>query len=124
MNIKENITNLLATDISSYEINRQTGVTRQLVDKYRKEPHTVGKLTLDNALLLNKYWEELNMTLEERIIASVNELDEEIRGELWDAWEQSDGSIWLVESGMAYNGGDKEAKEVAQVEDGKVINWR
>lgn len=61
MDIKENIKNLLATDISSYEINRQTGVTRQLVDKYRKEPETVGKLTLNNALALNKYWEELQM---------------------------------------------------------------
>lgn len=64
------------------------------------------------------------MTLEERIIASLNELDEEIRGGLWDAWEQSDGSIWLVDSGMAYDGDDKEAKQIAQVEDGKVINWR
>lgn len=56
MDIKENIKRLLATDISSYEINRQTGVTRQLVDKYRKEPGTIGKLTLDNALALNEYY--------------------------------------------------------------------
>lgn len=61
MDIKQNILSLLATDISSYEINRQTGVTRQLVDKYRKTPETIGKLTLDNALALNQYWIELNI---------------------------------------------------------------
>ena len=59
MSIKENIIKLLETDISSYEINRQTGVTRQLVDKYRKEPETIGRITLDNALALSEYWETI-----------------------------------------------------------------
>lgn len=59
MGIKDNIKKLLETDISSYEINRQTGVTRQLVDKYRKEPETIGKLTLDNALALSKYYDNI-----------------------------------------------------------------
>ncbi|MGY4105148.1 helix-turn-helix domain-containing protein [Ignavigranum ruoffiae] len=59
MEIKENIKKLLETDISSYEINRQTGVTRQLIDKYRKEPETIGRLTLDNALALCKYYDDI-----------------------------------------------------------------
>ena len=59
MEIKENIKKLLETDISSYEINRKTGVTRQLIDKYRKEPNTIGRLTLDNALALSKYYETI-----------------------------------------------------------------
>ncbi|UPQ86447.1 hypothetical protein M0R79_03485 [Ignavigranum ruoffiae] len=59
MDIKENIKKLLETDISSYEINRKTGVTRQLIDKYRKEPNTIGRLTLDNALALSKYYETI-----------------------------------------------------------------
>lgn len=120
--IKENINNLLDLDISSYEISRKTGVTRQLIDKYRKEPETVGKLTLDNALALNQYWEELNMTLEERILKALSEMDEEIRGGLWDVYEETDGNLWFVDSGMAYDGDDKDAKEVAQVEDGEIIN--
>lgn len=120
--IKENIKNLLDLDISSYEISRKTGVTRQLIDKYRKEPETVGKLTLDNALALNQYWEELNMSLEEKILKALSVMDEEIRYCLYDVYLESNGNLWFVDSGMAYNGDDKSAKEVAQVEDGEIIN--
>lgn len=122
MGIKENIRNLLALDISSYEINRKTGVTRQSIDKYRNGQAEIGNMSLDNALALSNYWEELNMTLEERILKALAEMDEEIRGSLYDVYEESNGNLWFVDSGMAYDGDDKDAKEVAQVEDGEIIN--
>lgn len=122
MGIKENIRNLLALDISSYEINRKTGVTRQSIDKYRNGQAEIGNMSLDNALALSNYWEELNMTLEERILKALAEMDEEIRGSLYDVYEESNGNLWFVDSGMAYDGDDKRAKEVAQVEDGEIIN--
>lgn len=62
------------------------------------------------------------MTLEERILKVIAEMDEEIRNGLYDVYEESDGNLWFMDSGMEYSGDDKEAKEVAQVEDGEIIN--
>lgn len=62
------------------------------------------------------------MTLEERILKSLAEMDEEIRNGLYDVYLESNGNLWFVDSGMAYNGDDKEAKEIGQVEDGEIIN--
>ncbi|MGX7099581.1 hypothetical protein ACWOBH_06160 [Globicatella sanguinis] len=62
------------------------------------------------------------LKLGDRINKYISEMDEEIRNRLYDVYEESDGTLWFVESGMAYSGDDKSAKEVAQVENGEVIN--
>ncbi len=123
MRYTKKIKEIIESEKTSYQIAKAINVPVQTIDRYRNGS-LIENMKLGMAEKLVEYWEELNMTIEERIIKAVNELDEEIRYGLYDAWEQSDGSIWLVESGMAYDGDDKESKEVAQVENGKVINWR
>lgn len=74
---------------------------------------------------LDKFYkkEGIEMTkLQDRINKYISEMDEEVRNCLYDVYEESNGTLWFVESGMAYNGDDKSAKEVAQVEDGEIIN--
>ncbi len=69
-------------------------------------------------------WEVNKEYLEIAIEQSVNDLVEEVKNEKYDAYIQSNGLIWLEDSGMDYGGDDWNAKEVAQVENGKIINWR
>lgn len=68
-------------------------------------------------------WEVNQDDLKVRIQEALEDLDEEIKNTLYDAYIQKDGFIWLEPSGMAYLGDDKKAMEVAQVENGEVINW-
>ena len=109
-------------EYTAYEIAKAIGVTPQSLQKYKNDEANIENMRLGTALAIVKYKEELNMTLEERILKALAEMDEEIRGGLWDVYEESDGNLWFVDSGMAYDGDDKDAKEVAQVEDGEIIN--
>lgn len=71
---------------------------------------------------LINYWEEILMTLEDKILNALAGVDADIRGGLYDVYLESNGDLWLVDSGMAYNGDDRGAKEIAQVEGGEIIN--
>lgn len=60
--------------------------------------------------------------LELLIIEELKSLDEEIRGNLFDVYhEPTTGTIRLEDAGMAYQGDDDEAYQVAQVEDGAIL---
>lgn len=120
--MRKNIENLINSDISSYRISKETGIPYTTVNELRNGTRSIDKANFLTIETLSNYWEELNMTLEERILKALAEMDEEIRGSLYDVYEESNGNLWFVDSGMAYDGDDKEAKEVAQVEDGEIIN--
>ena len=78
---------------------------------------------IDEALEESEF--EVNQDdLEVRIKEAIDDLDKEIADNLYDAYIQTNGLIWLEDSGMAYQGDDSNAQEVAQVEDGEIINWR
>ena len=109
-------------EYTAYEIAKAIGVTPQSLQKYKNDEASIENMRLGTALAIVKYKEELNMTLEERILKAIAEIDEEIRNGLYDVYEESDGNLWFVDSGMAYDGDDKSAKEEAQVEDGEIIN--
>ena len=118
----ENIKKLLDSEISSYQINKDLGISTNAINSIRRGERSIENLTLETGLKLSKYWEELNMTLEDKIKQYISEMDEEIRNGLYDVYLESNGNLWFVDSGMAYDGDDKSAKEVAQVEDGEIIN--
>lgn len=107
---------------TAYELAKAIGVTPQSLQKYKNDEASIENMRLGTALAIVKYWEELNMTLEDKIKKYINEMDEEIRNGLYDVYEESDGKLWFMESGMEYSGDDKETKEVAQVENGEIIN--
>jgi predicted transcriptional regulator len=54
--IKENIIALLQSDISAYKISKETDIPQSTLSKIKKGKIDVGKITLDNALKLNKFF--------------------------------------------------------------------
>ena len=58
--MKKEIEELLNSDLTSYKIAKETGITVQQIDRYRKN-NKVGNITLDNALKLYNYKERLEM---------------------------------------------------------------
>ena len=51
----EKIEWLLTQDVSSYEISRRTGVTRQLIDKYRGDLSTIKSMKMETAEALENF---------------------------------------------------------------------
>lgn len=63
--------------------------------------------------------------LTELINEILEDLEPELANELLDwYYEPENQEVYFVTSGMAYDGDDKSAFEVAQSEDGEIINWR
>lgn len=56
------IKELIESDISSYEIEKITGVSRVTLSKYRSGSADIMNMSLQKALELNKFWEEYQMT--------------------------------------------------------------
>lgn len=62
MNIKENITNLIfKTDLSMYKISKATGVSEQVLGKYKNGDSRIDNMPLETALKLNSFYESLNV---------------------------------------------------------------
>ena len=57
--MKKEIEELLKSDLTSYKIAKETGITVQQIDRYRKN-NKVGNITLDNALKLYNYKKEIS----------------------------------------------------------------
>ena len=71
--MKKEIEELLNSDLTSYKIAKETGITVQQIDRYRKN-NKVGNITLDNALKLYNYKERLEMKNYDKMILVVKEL--------------------------------------------------
>lgn len=71
--MKKEIEELLKSDLTSYKIAKETGITVQQIDRYRKN-NKVGNITLDNALKLYNYKERLEMKNYDKMILVVKEL--------------------------------------------------
>ena len=71
--MKKEIEELLNSDLTSYKIAKETGITVQQIDRYRKN-NKVGNITLDNALKLYNYKERLDMRNYDKMMVIVNEL--------------------------------------------------
>lgn len=57
--MKKEIEELLNSDLTSYKIAKETGITVQQIDRYRKSSK-VGNITLDNAIKLYNYYNKEN----------------------------------------------------------------
>ena len=71
--MKKEIEELLKSDLTSYKIAKETGITVQQIDRYRKSSK-VGNITLDNAIKLYNYKERLEMRNYDKMMTIVNEL--------------------------------------------------
>lgn len=61
--IKENIKKLLHSDLSANQIQGMSGINRANILRMKKGEIDLGNITLDNALKLNKIWEEYKMEI-------------------------------------------------------------
>lgn len=71
--MKKEIEELLNSNLTSYKIAKETGITVQQIDRYRKN-NKVGNITLDNALKLYNYKERLEMKNYDKMMLVVKEL--------------------------------------------------
>lgn len=73
--MKKEIEELLKSDLTSYKIAKETGITVQQIDRYRKSSK-VGNITLDNAIKLYNYYKKrgMNMRNYDKMMTIVNEL--------------------------------------------------
>lgn len=95
--MKKEIEELLKSDLTSYKIAKETGITVQQIDRYRKN-NKVGNITLDNALKLYEYKERLTMRNYDKMMLVVKELVLE-EGAFISYWkEDSNNDITTVYS--------------------------
>ena len=95
--MKKEIEELLNSDLTSYKIAKETGITVQQIDRYRKN-NKVGNITLDNALKLYNYKERLEMKNYDKMMLVVKELVLE-EGAFISYWEEdSNNEITTVYS--------------------------
>ena len=73
--MKKEIEELLKSDLTSYKIAKETGITVQQIDRYRKTGK-VGNITLDNAIKLYNYYKKRGMDMRnyDKMMLIVNEL--------------------------------------------------
>ncbi|WP_339233772.1 hypothetical protein [Oceanobacillus sp. FSL W7-1281] len=57
--IIKNIEELLASEITAYKIQQQTGINRSTVGRLKNKEIEIKKLSLENALKLNDLWEKI-----------------------------------------------------------------
>ena len=81
------VNKLLNSDITSYEINRSTGITRQLIDKYRSGKSEIKNMTLETACKLYEY----SVKLQKEVIKMEN-MKAKVRGIL----EACTGGYYVV----------------------------
>lgn len=63
--------------------------------------------------------------IKQMIVEEIKFMDDEIKDGLYDIWlEPTTNTIRFEESGLDYQGDDKEAYEVAQIENQEIINWK
>mgnify|MGYP001363689944 CR=1 FL=1 len=61
--IKKNIEKLLNSDLSNYRISKRTGIDQATLSRFKNGKTKIGDMKLDNALKLNKLWEEYKMEI-------------------------------------------------------------
>lgn len=66
----EKIKTLLASSATGYDIELKTGISRTQIGNYRKDPKKIMKMSLENALKLQNYYEEMEKMNKRHIILS------------------------------------------------------
>jgi len=60
MRLKENIKELLESEkISNYQISKNTGIAQTTLSRFARSESDIGNMSLDNALKLNEYYNQL-----------------------------------------------------------------
>jgi len=58
--IKENIKRLLDSELTAYQIQKETGINRSTITRLRNGETPIGKMQLDNAIALIEFWDNHN----------------------------------------------------------------
>lgn len=54
----EKIKTLLASSATGYDIELKTGISRTQIGNYRKDPKKIMKMSLENAMKLQNYYDD------------------------------------------------------------------
>lgn len=119
---------LFESDYSAWDIGKETGLTRQTVLRYRNKEADYLNMKLVNAIKLIEYYnmkETIKMKdskLKEMVMEMLNDLDEEIRGNLFEwYYEPSTNTVAFEDAGMEYSGDDSDKEYLFQTENGEII---
>lgn len=87
-----------------------------------RDAYSIGEVVITFAA-------DYKLATQENLTDLINEILEDLEPELANElldwyYEPANQEVYFVTSGMAYDGDDKSAFEVAQSEDGEIINWR
>lgn len=108
-----------------FEPKNATMWTNDLADAYAggdRNAYLIGDVKITFAADYKLATQE-NLT--ELINETLEDLEPELANELLDwYYEPANQEVYFVTSGMAYDGDDKSAFEVAQSENSEIINWR
>ena len=85
----EKIKALLASSATGYDIELKTGISRTQIGNYRKDPEKVMKMSLENAMKLQNYYEEENNMQRKEMVQQIYKMAEESgftvkQGGRWD----------------------------------------
>ena len=121
--IKE-IEELLNSEISSYKISKDSGVSYSLISDYRNNKRKIENMTLQVANKLIKYTEELKMRNYDKMMVVVNELvlEEGATVTYWTEDKPNDCtccySVEELKAHLGYMEEDEYEKLVFQVDNG------
>lgn len=108
-----------------FEPKNATMWTNDLADAYAggdRNAYLIGDVKITFAA-------DYKLATQENLTELINEILEDLETELANElldwyYEPANQEVYFVTSGMAYDGDDKSAFEVAQSENGEIINWR
>lgn len=112
------IQKLLKT-VTAYRISKATGIGDTTISRWVTGKTPIEKMSLENAIKLTNYAEELEMEKEQEILEIIKEMD--LEPDMLDIWENEDGDINIQGRGMA-PADEKELnlKYVGYVDNGEV----
>lgn len=109
----------LLKKLTAYKISKATGIGSTTISRWVTGKTPIEKMSLENAIKLTDYAEELEMEKEQEILEIIKEM--ELEPDMLDIWENEDGDINIQGRGMA-PADEKELnlKYVGYVDNGEV----
>ncbi|HFI0683374.1 TPA: hypothetical protein ACGO1T_001835 [Streptococcus suis] len=118
------------TSNSRYAIEKHTGIRQTTLSNYVNGSTQITKMSLENAIKITNY--ALKIQEENKMKEQISKLIEDLlnddrendnlytEGSYDVYYEPNENSVWIADRGMAYDGTDRHAYQVAIVDDGEL----
>lgn len=109
----------LLKNVTAYKISKATGIGDTTISRWVTGKTPIEKMSLENAIKLTNYAEELEMGKEQEILDIIKEMD--LEPDMLDIWGNEDGDISIQGRGMApADAKELDLKYVGYVDNGEV----